>query len=81
MANCIQTRAAPGGRKAGTGVGDCWESFLVTYRYPNDVRVEFRGAQFRKGNREMCIRGYVGAAEAPGAGTKRSSRMGGWMGI
>jgi myo-inositol 2-dehydrogenase / D-chiro-inositol 1-dehydrogenase len=47
-----------GGRKARTDVGDAWDHFLVTYWYPNDVRVDFSSAQFLKGFHDMCIRLY-----------------------
>jgi len=38
-----------GGRKARVDIGDCWDHFLVQYWYPNDVKVDFSGAQFCKG--------------------------------
>jgi len=47
-----------GGRKARVDVGDCWDHFLVTYWYPNDVRVDFSSAQFLKGFHDMCMRVY-----------------------
>ena len=45
-----------GGRKARTDVGDAWDHFIVTYWYPNDVRVDFSSSQFIKGYHDMCIR-------------------------
>jgi myo-inositol 2-dehydrogenase / D-chiro-inositol 1-dehydrogenase len=47
-----------GGRKARVDVGDAWDHFLVTYWYPNDVRVDFSSSQFIKGYHDMCIRFY-----------------------
>jgi predicted dehydrogenase len=47
-----------GARKARVDVGDCWDHFLVTYWYPNDVRVDFSSAQFLKGFHDMCMRVY-----------------------
>jgi len=50
-----------GGRKARTDVGDCWDHFLVTFWYPNDVKVDFSSAQFTKGFNDLCIRLYGSA--------------------
>jgi len=50
-----------GGRKARTDVGDCWDHFLVTFWYPNDVKVDFSSAQFTKGFNDLCIRVYGSA--------------------
>lgn len=47
-----------GGRKARVDVGDCWDHFIVTYWYPNDVKVDFSSTQFVKGYDDMCIRMY-----------------------
>jgi predicted dehydrogenase len=47
-----------GGRKARVDVGDCWDHFLVTYWYPNEVKVDFSSAQFTKGYSDLCIRFY-----------------------
>ncbi|MBM3746755.1 MAG: Gfo/Idh/MocA family oxidoreductase [Acidobacteria bacterium] len=47
-----------GGRKARVDVGDCWDHFIVTYWYPNDVRMDFSSNQFLKGFHDMCIRFY-----------------------
>ncbi len=47
-----------GGRKARTDVGDCWDHFIVTYWYPNDIKVDFSSAQFTKGYNDLCIRMY-----------------------
>ncbi len=47
-----------GGRKARVDVGDCWDHFIVTYWYPNGVKVDFSSAQFTKGYDDLCIRMY-----------------------
>lgn len=47
-----------GGRKARVDVGDCWDHFIVTYEYPNGVKVDFSSTQFVKGYDDMCIRMY-----------------------
>ena len=47
-----------GGRKARTDVGDCWDHFMVTYTYPNDVLVDFSSAQFAKRFNDLCCRIY-----------------------
>jgi len=47
-----------GGRKARVDVGDCWDHFVVTYRYPGDVLVDFSSAQFLNGYHDMCMRVY-----------------------
>lgn len=47
-----------GGRKARTDVGDCWDHFICTYWYPNDVKVDFCSAQFTKGYSRLCMRVY-----------------------
>ncbi len=50
-----------GGRKARVDVGDCWDHFLVTFWYPNDVKVDFSSAQFTRGYDDLCIRVYGSA--------------------
>lgn len=48
-----------GGRKARVDVGDCWDHFIVTFWYPNSVRVDFSSAQFISGYKtDLCIRFY-----------------------
>jgi len=34
-----------GGRRVRTDVGDCWDHFVVTYTYPNDVLIDFSSNQ------------------------------------
>ncbi len=55
-----------GGRKARVDVGDCWDHFVVTYWYPNDVKVDFSSTQCIKGYNDICARiyGSEGTAEA-----------------
>ncbi|MDX2149249.1 MAG: Gfo/Idh/MocA family oxidoreductase [Bryobacteraceae bacterium] len=62
-----------GGRKARVDVGDCWDHFLVTYWYPNDVKVDFSSAQFTKAYNDLCIRlyGANGTADTHYGGTVR----------
>ncbi len=47
-----------GGRKARTDVGDCWDHFVVTYTYPDDVLVDFSSGQFTYGYDDLCMRLY-----------------------
>lgn len=55
-----------GGRKARVDVGDCWDHFVVTYWYPDDVKVDFSSTQCIKGYNDICARiyGTGGTAEA-----------------
>ena len=45
-----------GGRKARTDIGDCWDHFVVTYTYPNEVLVDFSSGQFTYGYDDLCMR-------------------------
>ena len=47
-----------GGRKARTDLGDCWDHFVVTYTYPDDVLVDFSSGQFTHGYDDLCMRLY-----------------------
>jgi predicted dehydrogenase len=47
-----------GGRKARTDVGNCWDHYIVTFWYPNDVLVDFSSGQYLKGYDDLCIRVY-----------------------
>jgi myo-inositol 2-dehydrogenase/D-chiro-inositol 1-dehydrogenase len=47
-----------GGRAARTDVGDCWDHFVVTFWYPDDVLVDFSSGQYLKGYDDLCIRVY-----------------------
>lgn len=47
-----------GGRKARVDVGDCWDHFIVTYGYPNDVLMDFSSAQYTRGYDDLCCRVY-----------------------
>jgi predicted dehydrogenase len=55
-----------GGRKARVDVGDCWDHFIVTYWYGDDVKVDFSSTQCIKGYNDICARiyGTEGTAEA-----------------
>lgn len=71
-----------GGRKARVDVGDCWDHFVVTYFYPNDVRVDFSSAQFIKGFHDMCIRFYgaAGTVDSHYGGAVRITGDNPWTG-
>lgn len=55
-----------GGRKARVDVGDCWDHFVVTYWFPDDVKVDFSSTQCIKGYNDICARiyGSEGTADA-----------------
>mgnify|MGYP001572968471 CR=1 FL=1 len=56
-----------GGRKAHQHrVGDCWNHFIVSYWYPDDVKVDFSSAEFTRGYRDLCVRilGSAGTADS-----------------
>jgi predicted dehydrogenase len=72
-----------GGRKARTDVGDCWDHFIVTYRYPNDVLMDFSSTQFNVGFDDLCTRvfGKEGTVESHyGGDVFLKDRKGGWPG-
>ena len=60
-----------GGRRVRTDVGDCWDHFIVTYTYPNDVLIDFSSGQFVTGYGDICTRlfGSTGTADAHYFGT------------
>ena len=45
-----------GGRKARIDVGDCWDHFVVTYWYPDDVIIDFSSGQFVHAFEDLCTR-------------------------
>jgi predicted dehydrogenase len=47
-----------GGRKVRMNYGDCWDYFVVTFWYPNNVTVDFSSAQFVRGFYDICVRVY-----------------------
>jgi predicted dehydrogenase len=47
-----------GGRKARTDVGDCWDHFVVTYWFPDDVLLDFSSNQCAPGYDDICCRIY-----------------------
>jgi len=55
-----------GGRKVRTDVGDCWDHFVVTFWYDNDVLVDFSSGQYLKGYDDLCIRvfGSLGTVDS-----------------
>jgi len=47
-----------GGRKARTQVGDCWDHFVCTFWYPDDVIIDFSHSQFIRKFADLCTRVY-----------------------
>jgi myo-inositol 2-dehydrogenase/D-chiro-inositol 1-dehydrogenase len=47
-----------GGRKVRLNYGDCWDYFVVTFWYPENVTVDFSSAQFVRGYYDICVRVY-----------------------
>lgn len=47
-----------GGRKVRMKYGDCWDFFVLTFTYPQDVTVDFSSAQFLRGYYDICVRVY-----------------------
>jgi predicted dehydrogenase len=47
-----------GGRKIRMKYGDCWDYFVITFWYPNNVVVDFSSAQYVKGYYDICARVY-----------------------
>jgi|KBSSwiStaDraftv2_1062776.scaffolds.fasta_scaffold30549_4 predicted dehydrogenase len=63
-----------GGRRLRRDVGDVWDNFIMTFVYPNDVKVSFNSNQFRnKGYRVQGERffGLAGVAESHHRGPVR----------
>jgi myo-inositol 2-dehydrogenase/D-chiro-inositol 1-dehydrogenase len=60
-----------GGRKARVDVGDCWDHFIVTYWYPQDIQISFSSGQYLKGFDDLCTRifGSEGTVDAHYEGT------------
>ena len=48
-------------RKLRLKYGDCFDTFVVAFWYPNDVLVDFSSAQFVKGFYDICARVYGSA--------------------
>ncbi|HWQ56511.1 MAG TPA: Gfo/Idh/MocA family oxidoreductase [Bryobacteraceae bacterium] len=63
-----------GGRKGRIDVGDAWDHFIVTFDYPNGVKVAFSSGQFTKGYNILCARIY-------GTGGTLDSHYGGYIRI
>ncbi|MBX3180083.1 MAG: Gfo/Idh/MocA family oxidoreductase [Candidatus Hydrogenedentes bacterium] len=47
-----------GGRRVRTDIGDCWDHFIVTYRYPDGGLIDFSSSQFATGYNDLCTRIY-----------------------
>jgi predicted dehydrogenase len=71
-----------GGRKARVDVGDCWDHFIVTFWYPDGVKVDFSSNQFLKGFHDMCIRVYgtAGTADTHYGGSLKITGDNPWTG-
>ncbi|MFP4499401.1 MAG: Gfo/Idh/MocA family protein [Candidatus Hydrogenedentota bacterium] len=72
-----------GGRKARTDAGDCWDHFVVAYTFPDEVRVDFSGAQFVYGFNDLCMRLHceTGTVESHYGGPVHiKAKAGGWRG-
>jgi predicted dehydrogenase len=71
-----------GGRKARVDVGDAWDHFLVTFWFPNDLKVDFSSNQFIKGFYDMCIRYYgtAGTVDSHYNGAVRITGETNWLG-
>jgi len=50
-----------GGRKIRMKYGDCWDYFVITFWYPNEVVVDFSSAQYVRGYYDICARVYGSA--------------------
>lgn len=71
------------GRKVRTDVGDCMDHFVVRYKYPGGVMVDFSSAQFTKGYDDLCIRMYgsKGTADSHYNGPVRLTGDNAWEGV
>jgi len=75
--------AGTGGRKARTDVGDCWDHFVVTYWFPDDVLLDFSSGQFCQGYDDICCRiyGSLGTVDSHYGGTVNiRAKTGGYRG-
>lgn len=71
-----------GGRKARIDVGNCWDHFVVTFWYPNDVLVDFSSGQYLEGFDDLCIRmfGSEGTVDSHYGGPVRITGEHEWAG-
>lgn len=72
-----------GGRRGRTDIGDCWDHFLVDYRYPDGTLLSFSSQQFAPGCDDLCTRvfGTDGSVDAHYGGTvSAESRKDHWKG-
>ncbi len=71
-----------GGRKARVDVGDCWDHFLVTFYYPDDVKIAFSSGQYLKGYSDLCARvfGNKGTIDTHYSGDVRITGDDPWAG-
>jgi myo-inositol 2-dehydrogenase/D-chiro-inositol 1-dehydrogenase len=75
-----------GGRADWSGTpyntGDAYDHFLVTYWYPNDVRVDFSSNQLTNSFSDLCVRcfGVKGCADTHYGGLIRITGSNAWLG-
>jgi predicted dehydrogenase len=71
------------GRKSRIDAGDTSDHFIVTYWYPNNIKVDFSSAQFLKGYGDLCIRVYgsKGVADTHYNGFLRITGEKPWPGV
>jgi predicted dehydrogenase len=71
------------GRRARKDVGDTNDHFIVTFWYPNDVKVDFSSAQFLHGYNDLCIRVYgsKGTVDSHYGGFVRITGDNPWPGV
>ena len=82
-AHPVEAICGAGGRKGRVDVGDCWDHFIVTYKYPNDVLIDFSSTQFNYGFDDLCDRvfGTEGTIETHyGGDVFVKNKKGGWPG-
>jgi myo-inositol 2-dehydrogenase/D-chiro-inositol 1-dehydrogenase len=74
--------AGTGGRKGRTDVGDAWDHFLVSFWYPDGVKVDFSSAQFTQGYNDLCARiyGTAGTLDSHYGGFVRITGQNQWDG-
>jgi myo-inositol 2-dehydrogenase/D-chiro-inositol 1-dehydrogenase len=72
-----------GGRRGRTDIGDCWDHFIVTFRYPGDGLIDFSSNQFAPGFNDLCARVYgsLGTVDSHyGGNVEIESKSDHWIG-
>lgn len=72
-----------GGRKARTAVGDSWDHYVLTYWYPNGVKLDFTALQFLRGGTRIFTQfcGSKGTAFANYGGSLSIAGDTPWKGV